>query len=67
MRDLRARLNRPITHIQAEVGCDSYSWVWRVLAGKEQPSVALAKRIEIATKGDIKWTEFFDVEHGKAS
>jgi hypothetical protein len=68
MPDLRPRLTKSITQIQREVECDSYSWVWRVLAGKEQPSVALAKRLEAATDGAIRWTEFFaEPVHEEAS
>lgn len=57
MADLRNRVPN-IRRLQQALGKD-YSHIWHVLKGETQPSVALAKRIEVATDGLIRWTEFF--------
>lgn len=62
MTDFRDRLEQPITHLQKAVGIRSYSFMHGVLSGKEPCSVDLAKRIEAATGGAIRWTEFFEHE-----
>jgi hypothetical protein len=58
--DFRGRLTTPITRLQRQLGVSSYSWFYGVIAGYNTPSVPLAKRIETATNGLIRWTEFFE-------
>ena len=36
-----------------------YSHIHHVISGKTQPSIKLARAIEHATGGKIKWQEFF--------
>lgn len=56
---LTSRLDKPISSLanQLEVDRPHLSLVLRL---KRRPSIALAKRIEEATKGAIRWTEFFE-------
>nr|WP_320131976.1 hypothetical protein [uncultured Holophaga sp.] len=58
--DLRERLDFPITELQRRMGASSYSTLHQVLAGIKPCSPGYAKRIEAATSGAIRWTEFFD-------
>lgn len=57
--DFRTKLTVPISRLAKSVGARSYARFHEVLSGKRQPSVALAKRIEVATDGLIRWWEFF--------
>lgn len=65
--DFRPRVPS-IRALQRELGLGSYDKLHRVISGKIDPhtgepyrvSVKTAKRIEAATGGAIKWTEFFE-------
>lgn len=54
-----------ITALAGQVGTDRV-WLWRVLTGRGTPSVDLARRIEKATAGAIRWTDFFAEDKGAA-
>ena len=66
MRDLRKRI--PNIQALADALGSDYSHIFYCLAGMRpdgrmiQPSVDLAKRIQVASNGAIKWTEFFEDE-----
>lgn len=57
MTDLRERVPN-IRALTTLLGAD-YSHIHSVLKGAQHPSVPLAKRIESATGGAIRWWEFF--------
>jgi len=58
MADLRPRVPN-IAALCRDLGDADYSWVHECLSGKATPSKRLAKQIEAATQGSIRWTEFF--------
>lgn len=58
MADFRDRIPN-IKALASTLGSD-YSHLHHVLKGAIPPSVRLAKRIEAATNGLIRWTEFFE-------
>jgi len=57
--DLRGRVPN-IKALQRSLKLGSYDKLYKALAGTGGISVALAKRIETATGGLIRWTEFFE-------
>jgi hypothetical protein len=58
MTDFRPRIPN-IMKLVHDLEAD-YSHIHSILKGARSPSVALAKRIEAATGGVIRWTEFFE-------
>lgn len=52
-----------ILALQKKLGLGSYDKLHGVLSGKRRPSVAMAQKIEAATGGAIRWTEFFEPVH----
>ena len=58
--DLRPNLPCTVAELRARLGGRvAYASLHRVLAGRQRPSVRLAQRIEVATGGLIRWTQFF--------
>ena len=60
MNDHRTKLKDKISiaSIARKAGV-TYPWLYSVLAGRNKPSIRLARKIERITGGLIRWEDFF--------